>query len=182
MSRPRTGKSPANQPGSANLASLLSQYMACPAQSKPPSFFSFVREQNPHVFSHHDHALSDYRDHVLKCSGLFICRGCTVVLITTVASFAAGMVSHWPVLLPTLTTALCFVVLLVLSLIPLRDSPRTVLHDLRRAALGVLLGSAAAYLILCDDWILRGVVIGVYLIVLAARRMLKSRATGRNSR
>ena len=76
MSRPRAGKSPANPPRGANLGALLSQYMACPAQSKPPSFFSFVRAKNPHVFSHHDHAQSDYRDHVLKCSGLFIYRGC----------------------------------------------------------------------------------------------------------
>jgi len=176
MSRTPSHRKRAERSGGASLGSLLAQYTACPKHSKPPSFLSFLRQQNPHVFSHHDHAQADYRDHVLKCTGLFICRGCTVVFITTVASFAAGMLSRWPILIPTPSIALCFSVLLLLALVPLRDSPRTFIHDLRRAALGILLGSAAAYIILCDDWILRGIVIGVYVCVLVTRRVMKRKA------
>ena len=158
-----------------SLGTLLRQYLAFPATSRPSSFFAFVRSCNPHVFSHHAHDRADYLNHVWRAGGLHFCRGCTTVIVCTPLAFAAAIVTRWPAEIPTAATASTFVLLLALSLVPLRDGPRTLLHDLRRVALGCLLGSAAAYVLLCDDWVLRGVVVGVYLAVLAGRRMLRRR-------
>ncbi len=156
-----------------SLGALLRRYLSIPAQSRPSSFFAFVRSCNPHVFSHHAHDRSDYHGHVWRAGGLFFCRGCTTVIVFTPLAFAAAILTRWPVEIPTAATASIFVLLLLLSLVPLPDGPRTPLHDLRRVALGCLLGSAAAYLLLCNDWVLRGVVVGVYVAVLAARRILR---------
>lgn len=160
----------------ADLRTLLASYMACPARSRPRSFLAFVRERNPHVLSHHAHDRSDYREHVWQVGGLYLCRGCMTVIIVTPLAFALALVTRWPVATATVWTAAIFSALLLLALLPLRDGPRTLLRDLRRVALGCLLGSAAAYLLLCDDWLLRGAVIGVYVVVLVGRGWLRRRA------
>ena len=169
-------KDATDQPRPADLPTLLVGYRACPPHSKSSSFFAFVRERNPHVFSHHAHDRADYLDHVWRLGGLYICRGCSTVIIFTPLAFGAALFSRWPVILPTAATALIFTMLLLLSIMPLRDGPRTPLHDLRRVALGCLLGSAAAYVVICNDWALRGVVVGVYLAVLIVRRFVRRRA------
>jgi len=92
----------------------------------------------------------------------------TVILLTPL-SLGLALLTRWPVIVPTEVTGSIFVVLLGAALLPLREGRRTFLHDLRRAALGLLLGSAVAYVLLCDDWLPRAVVVGVYLAVLAAR-------------
>jgi len=155
---------------------LLTNYRACPECSKPSSFFAFVRERNPHVFSHHAHDRADYLDHVWRVGGLYLCRGCMTVIAVTPLSFGLALLTRWPVIVPLMATVLIFVALLLVSLLPLRDGRRTLLHDLRRIALGGLLGSAAAYVLLCDDWLLRGVVVCVYVAVLAGRRIVRGRA------
>jgi hypothetical protein len=163
------------RPPPADLRTLLATYSACPAHSKPSSFFAFVRERNPHVFSHHEHERADYLDHVWRVGGLYLCRGCMTVITITPLAFALALFTRWPINVPLVATVSIFI-LLLLALLPLRDGPRTLLHDLRRVALGGLLGSAAAYLLLCDDWLLRGVVVGVYMAVLAGRRIARRRA------
>lgn len=144
--------------------------MASRSLSAPESFLAFVRRRNPHVFGHHDCTQADYLDHVWHCRGLHICRGCTAVVIAFGASLAVGLATGWPAALPTRSIAVVFTGLLLLSLVPLRASPRTVLHDLRRIALGALLGSAGTYLLLADEWTPRLTVVTVYIAVLAARR------------
>jgi hypothetical protein len=96
-------------------------------------------------------------------------------MVVTPLIFGLALWSRWPVTVPLIATVSTFVTLLLLSLLPLRDGPRTLLHDLRRVALGCLLGSAAAYILLCDNWLLRGLVVGVYLAVLAGRRFMRAR-------
>ncbi len=159
-----------------HLRALLAQYLACPVQAKPPSFLAFVLDHNPHVFSHHDHDRADYHDHVWRIGGLYLCRGCTTVIVVTLLSFTVALLTRWPVRVPTSATAVIFVAMLLCALLPLGDGPRTLLHDLRRVALGCLLGSAVVYLFLCDDWMLRSTVVGVYLSVLAGRRLFRRRA------
>lgn len=176
MKQPRPVAAARDRQRPADLRSLLSGYLACPSRERPPSFFAFVRERNPHVFSHHAHDRADYAGHVWCARGLFLCRGCTTVLVVTPLAFGIALLTRWPVNIPTLATASIFAALLAMSLAPLRDGPRTLLHDIRRAALGCLLGSATAYLMLCDDWLLRAVVVGVYLAVLAARRLARNRS------
>jgi len=176
MKQTRPAAAAPNRQQGADLRTLLTRYLACPPRQRPPSFFAFVREQNPHVFSHHAHDRPDYAGHVWRRRGLFLCRGCTTVLAVTPLALGIALLTRWPVNIPTLATATIFAALLALSLAPLRDGPRTLLHDARRAALGCLFGSAIAYLVLCNDWLLRAVVIGVYLAVLAARRIAKRRA------
>jgi hypothetical protein len=163
-------------PPTAGLRALLAQYSTCPADDKPPSLFAFIRARNPHVFSHHAPTRADYLDHVWRIGGLYVCRGCTTVIIVTPVSFVVALLSRWPVRMPTWATAAVFAVLLAVALLPRRDGPRTLLHDLRRVALGALLGAAAAYLLLCDDWLLRGMVVGAYLAVLAGRRVWRGRS------
>jgi hypothetical protein len=175
MKRSRPSDEASAQTTSANLRTLLVQYRACPTPTKSSSFFAFVRERNPHVFSHHAHDRADYFDHVWHVGGLYLCRGCTTVMVVTPLIFGLALWSRWPVTVPLIATVSTFVTLLLLSLLPLRDGPRTLLHDLRRVALGCLLGSAAAYILLCDNWLLRGLVVGVYLAVLAGRRFMRAR-------
>jgi len=179
MTRPEStrerDRGSSNRPEGESLRSLLTQYMACPRSARPPSLLRFVRERNPHVFSHHDHARADYGDHAWRCSGLYICRGCTAVFVATLVTFTVGVVTRWPVVVPTSAVAASFVVMLLLAHAPLPETPRTMLHDVRRAILGCLLGSAAAYVIICDDWVLRSVVVAVYLGVLVARRLRRRR-------
>lgn len=165
-------------PRPAGLRSLLANYLACPASSRPPSFLAFVRTRNPHLFSHHAHDQADYLDHVWRLGGFYICRGCTTAILVAPLAFGLALLTRWPVGVPTIATATIFAALLLLALLPLRDGRRTRLHDLRRAALGCLLGSAAAYLLLCDGWLERAAVVGVYLAVLVARRLLRRGAAG----
>ncbi|MBL9148180.1 MAG: hypothetical protein JNM94_05740 [Phycisphaerae bacterium] len=161
-----------------SLRALLARYMACPAESKPASFLAFVRSEDPHVFSHHASGRSDYRDHVWRVGGLYLCRGCTTVIVTTPVFLGIALLSRWPVRMPTAATAATFSALLLVSLLPLRDGPRTALHDLRRVSLGCLLGSALAYVVLTESWALRGVVLGAYVAVLVARRAVRRRHPG----
>lgn len=175
MNQIRSNDDAADRPPRANLRTLLANYRACPTDSRSRSFLVFVRERNPHVLSHHDHQRADYLDHVWRIGGVYLCRGCTTVIALTPLAFVVAIVTRWPVKVPTLGTAAIFSALLLLSVIPLREGPRTLLHDVRRIALGCLLGSAIAYVLLCDDWLLRGVVVGVCLAVLAARRVVALR-------
>lgn len=178
MKRSPQAATESDRSGLPSLGVLLRRYLALPADARPSSFFAFVRSSNPHVFSHHAHDRPDYLNHVWRLGGLFLCRGCTTVIVFTPLAFAAAILTRWPVAIPTAATASIFVLLLALSLVPLRDGPRTMLHDLRRVALGCLLGAAAAYLLLCNDWVLRSVVVGVYAAVLVTRRMLRRRRSG----
>lgn len=159
--------------GGAHLTALLREYLAARKCAGASGFAAFLRERNPHVFSHHDCTRDDYLDHVWRCGGFLICRGCTAVLLATVVGFAAALATGWPGTLPDAGIAAIFTGLLLIALIPLPESPRTWLHDLRRLALGLLLGSAAAYLILVDEWLPRVVVIAVYVSVLVVRRIAR---------
>lgn len=158
-----------------HLPALLREYLAARKRAGSSGFAAFLRERNPHIFSHHDCTRGDYLDHVWRCGGLFICRGCIAVLVATVVSVAAALATGWPGALPNAAIAAIFTALLLLALVPLPESPRTTLHDLRRVALGLLLGSAAAYLILVDEWLPRVVVVAVYVSVLVVRRIVRSR-------
>jgi len=167
-----------NRAPPATLRTLLARYMACPAESRSASFLAFVRSENPHVFSHHACDRSDYPGHVWRVGGLYLCRGCATVIVTTPVFLGIALLSRWPVRMPTAATAAIFSALLLVALLPLRDGPRTALHDLRRASLGCLLGSALAYVVLVESWALRGVVVGVYVAVLVARRAVRRRSAG----
>lgn len=159
------------------LMSLLRQYAASRRASRPGSFLEFVRARNPHVFGHHDCAQPDYLDHVWRCRGLHICRGCTAVIAALTTSAVIGLTTGWPAALSTPAVATIFICLLAASLVPLRPTPRTVLHDVRRIALGILLGSAAAYLVLEETWTPRLIVVGVWVGVLLIRRVVAARRT-----
>lgn len=166
-------KNAAPSRGAATLRSLLARYSACPAHARPLTFLAFLRAENPHVFSHHAPDQPEYRGHVWRVGGLYLCRGCTTVIAVTPISFGIALATRWPVRASTPVTATVLAALLVLAVVPLSDGPRTILHDLRRVALGCLLGSALAYVFLCDDWLLRGTVVAVYLAVLALRRLTR---------
>ncbi len=181
MPRQHRSQRDEREPSGDGLASLLREYVAAPRSTESPTFFGFVRQRNPHVFGHHDCRRTDYHDHVWRCGGLYVCRGCTAVIVASVVSGTVGLVTRWPVAVPTSTVAACFVGLLLLALVPLARPPRTILHDGRRVALGLLLGSAVAYVILCDDWVLRAVVVGVYIGVLVVRRVVRIGSADRAS-
>jgi hypothetical protein len=160
-------------PNRDGLLNLLRQYMASRHVSPQRSFAQFLRERNPHVFSHHDCTQADYSDHVWRCGGLHICRGCTAVFVALSMSLIVGLLTRWPARISTAEVAALLTGLLLLALLPLPATPRTLLHDGRRAALGLLLGCSASYLILAEEWLPRAIVIAVYLAVLVARRALR---------
>lgn len=157
------------------LGALLREYLAARRLSKGVSFVDHLHERNPHVFSHHDCTRADYLDHVWRCRGLHICRGCTAVFVALMLSLALGLVTRWPVVASLPPVAAIFTGLLLLSLVPLPEGPRTAMHDLRRVALGVLLGSATTFLILADDWLPRVVVVAVWIGVVVVRRFVGRR-------
>lgn len=50
-----------------HLTALLRQYLAARTRVGSRGFATFIRERNPHVFSHHDCTRDDYLDHVWRC-------------------------------------------------------------------------------------------------------------------
>lgn len=162
----------ANQTTNAGkrLHQLIHEYHESSPKLRSGGFVSYVLQNDPYLFSHHDPGHCDFDEHVINCRGWYLCRGCVFTIISGVFAFVVAMGTHWPAKLDSMQLAQIFALSLFLALWPLQSKARTWRNDARRIALGFLIGSACATMFTPIPFTVKGILLTIYIGVLVARQ------------
>ena len=67
---------------------VLREYMAVRKTEPKISIFDFVRYRNPYIIAHHNPKQNDFDQHVWNLNGVFLCKGCVLVLAGCLIGFS----------------------------------------------------------------------------------------------
>lgn len=188
---PAPGKSPGSAPGTPpgnnprltrdmpqtpGLLEMLMAYVLQPGRAQGRSLFQYVRDENPHVLSHHP-ADACFREHVFQIGGLYVCKGCVMTVSGVIAGVAVALATGWLGLLAEAGRARwdapwgelwvggAFVAMLLPTVLTsLFGAPRPIKH-VCRFVLGMLIGSAIVMLFVSQSWAIRGVIVATFFLV-----------------
>jgi hypothetical protein len=128
------------------------------------SLWAYLVRNNPWIFSHHP-SNNCFKEHVWTFRGLHFCKGCVVTVVGWVLAVTVQLSTCWLQNLSVGWVAAIFVALLLPAVCTsLFGAPRLIKHS-ARLLLGFLMASAIFFLVMTDDWLARGVVVGVYFIM-----------------
>jgi hypothetical protein len=156
----------------------MEAYRSRPEEKAEQSLWHFVRERDPHLFSHHP-ADAKFREHVWDFGGLYVCKGCVVTFLGAFFGTAAFGTTRWLYAFSDVEVGVIFLLLLLPTLISHLCNLGRVFRHGSRFLLGILLASALLMLFVTDSWLVRVVIVASYFggkIPLERRRNRENQA------
>ncbi len=158
------------------VAKLMREYRERGAEKEGQSLWEFAAERDPDLFSHHPPGAA-FREHVWEFRGLRFCKGCVVTLAGVAFGGMFFAATRWLYFFTDEQVGIIFLALLApAAVVPALGLPRGFRH-VSRFLLGVLMISAFLMLFVTDSWLVRGAIVGSYLV---AKRVLEGRRNRAN--
>lgn len=74
---------------------VLREYVAARKLEPKLSLFDFIRYRDPYFVAHHNPKQNDFAKHVWNVKGVFLCKGCVLVLAGFLISFSVLLAIRW---------------------------------------------------------------------------------------
>lgn len=80
---------------SGDFLGVLRDYVAARKFEPKLMLFDFIRYRDPYLIAHHDPKLNEFDRHVWKIKGVFLCKGCVLVLAGFLLGFFVLLAIRW---------------------------------------------------------------------------------------
>ena len=80
---------------SGDFLGVLRDYVAARKLEPKLMLFDFIRYRDPYLIAHHDPKLIDFDRHVWNLKGVFLCKGCVLVLAGFLIGFFLLLAIRW---------------------------------------------------------------------------------------
>jgi hypothetical protein len=80
---------------SGDFLGVLRDYVAARKLEPKLMLFDFIRYRDPYLIAHHDPKLNDFDRHVWNIKGVFLCKGCVLVLAGFLIGFFVLLAIRW---------------------------------------------------------------------------------------